>query len=258
MLRGDEQFAGESGFTGAAAKSFFGRKKCEIGIVVFLRHVREDEIAGAGVETIRVGKIFADSVIGKVSGAREHALLNDPGVGANLEHVEVVVGFENETIGFAEVNFDKFGHVAEICADGDLSAVGTESESDRVGGIVRNGEGVDIDITDAEALAGLNGFDATEALAKSLGENALERSHGGFSDVERSFPEAEDLRKTIAVISVLVSDQYSIEMIEVTLDGSEASESFAFAKASVNKDAGAFGFEQSKIARAAGRQDGDA
>ena len=90
--------------------------------------------------------------------------------------------------------------------DEGFDAVGTESESDGVGGIVRDGKGVNIDITNAEALAGLNGFDATEALAKVLGENALERSHSWFSDVEGSFPEAEDLRKAIAVISVLVSD----------------------------------------------------
>ena len=47
-------------------------------------------------------------------------------------------------------------------------------------------------------------------------------------------------------------------MIEVGFDGREAGESFTFAESSVNKDAGAFGFEQRKIARAAGRQDGDA
>ncbi len=47
-------------------------------------------------------------------------------------------------------------------------------------------------------------------------------------------------------------------MIEVGFDGREAGESFTFTEASVNKDAGAFGFEQSKITRAAGRQDGDA
>ena len=46
-------------------------------------------------------------------------------------------------------------------------------------------------------------------------------------------------------------------MIEVGFDGREAGESFTFTEASVNKDAGAFGFEQGKIARAAGRQDGD-
>ena len=45
-------------------------------------------------------------------------------------------------------------------------------------------------------------------------------------------------------------------MIEVGFDGREAGESFTFTEASVNKNAGAFGFEQSKIARAAGRQDG--
>ena len=47
-------------------------------------------------------------------------------------------------------------------------------------------------------------------------------------------------------------------MIEVGFDGREAGESFTFAESSVNKDAGAFGFEQGKIARATGRENRDA
>lgn len=59
------------------------------------------------------------------------------------------------------------------------------------------------------------------------------------------------------MIGVFVSDEDGVEMIEVAFDGGETGKSFAFTEASVNKDAGAFGFEQSKIARAAGRQNGD-
>jgi len=60
------------------------------------------------------------------------------------------------------------------------------------------------------------------------------------------------------VIGVFVGNEDGVEMIEVRFDRGEASKSFAFTEASVNNDAGAFGFEQGKIARAAGRQDGDA
>jgi hypothetical protein len=215
--------------------------------------VSENEIAGVTIETIGIGKVFADRVIRKMAGAGQDALLDDPRIGTDLEHVEVVIGFEDEAIGFAEVDFDELGHVAEVGANGHLGAVGAKSETDGIDGIVRNGEGVDVDVADTKALARLNGFNATEALAEGLGENALKDTHGGLSDEERSLPETQDLRETIAVIGVFVSDEDSVEMIEVRFDGGETSESIAFTEASVNKDAGAFGFEQGKIARAAGR-----
>ncbi|MGB7467646.1 MAG: hypothetical protein WBW14_32470 [Candidatus Acidiferrum sp.] len=258
VLGGEKKLASEGGFGGTTAESFFRGKKCEIGIVVLLRHVSENEIAGVTIETIGIGKVFADRMIGKMAGARKDTLLNDPRIGADLEHVEVVVGFEDETISFAKVDFDELRHVAKVGADGNLSAVGTKGEPDGIDGVVRNGEGVHVDVADAKTLAGLNGFDAAEALAESFGENALENAHGGLSHVKRTLPQTEDLRKTVAVIGVLVGDEDGVEMIEVRFDRGEASKSFAFTEASVNKDAGAFGFEQGKIARAAGRQDGDA
>jgi hypothetical protein len=258
VLGGEKKLASEGGFGGTTAESFFRGKKCEIGIVVLLRHVSENEIAGVTIETIGIGKVFADRMIGKMAGARKDTLLNDPRIGADLEHVEVVVGFEDETISFAKVDFDELRHVAKVGADGNLGAVGTKGEPDGIDGVVRNGEGVDVDVADAKTLAGLNGFDAAEALAESFGENALKNAHGGLSHVKRTLPQTEDLRKAVAVIGVLVGDEDGVEMIEVRFDRGEASKSFAFTEASVNNDAGAFGFEQGKIARAAGRQDGDA
>jgi hypothetical protein len=206
VLRGEEELTGEGGFGGTAAESLFRGKKCKIGIVVLLRHVSENKIAGVTIETIRIGKVFADRVIGEMAGAGKHALLNNPRIRANLEHIKVVIGFEDETISFAEVDFDQFRHVAEVGADGNLGAVGAESETDGINGVVRDGEGVDVDITDTKALPGLNGFNAAEALAEGLGENALKNAHGGFGDVERTLPETEDLWETIAMIGVLVGD----------------------------------------------------
>jgi hypothetical protein len=63
VLRSEEELAAEGGFCGTAAQGFFGGEAREIGIVVFLREMREDEIARAGVKALRVGEIFADRVI---------------------------------------------------------------------------------------------------------------------------------------------------------------------------------------------------
>ena len=215
-------------------------------------------MADAGIETFGVGEKFAYRVIGKMAGAGEDALFDDPGIGANLEHIEIVIGFEDEAIGLTKMDAHVIGEVAEIGADGDFCAVGAEGEGDRIGSIVRDSEGVDINVADGEALACLDGFDAAKASAEGIGEDALQGVHGGFGDIERSFPKAEDLGEAVAMVGVFVSDQDGVEAIDFATDGGEAGKGFAFAEASVDENAGGLGFEQGEIARTAGREDGDA
>ena len=135
--------------------------------------------------------------------------------------------------------------VAKIGADGDFGAVGAEGESDGVGSVMRDRERVDVDVADGETLAGLDGFDATEALAEGGRQDALEGVHSGLGDVERRFPEAEDLRKAVAVVGVFVGDKDRVETIDIAPDGSEAGKGFALSEAGVNEDTSSFRFEQS-------------
>jgi len=60
------------------------------------------------------------------------------------------------------------------------------------------------------------------------------------------------------VVGVFVSDQNGVEAIKLPADSGKAGQGFAFSKAGVNEDAGAFGFEQRGVARAAGGKNGDA
>jgi hypothetical protein len=243
VLIGREKLAAEGALGGAAVQRFFGGEAREIGVVIFLGKMREDEVARAGVEAFGVGEIFADGVIGKMTGAAENALLDDPGIGADFEHVEVVIGFEDQAISIAKMDFDEFGHVAEVGDDGQFCAVGAEGESDRVCGVVRNGEGVDVDVADGEALAGVNGFKTVESLAERVRKNALHRVQGGLGNVERGFPESEHLGETVAVVGVLVGDEDAVEVVDGLLDGGEAGQSFTFAESRVNEEAGARGLE---------------
>jgi hypothetical protein len=148
--------------------------------------------------------------------------------------------------------------VAEIGADGDFGAVGAEGEADGIGGIVRDGKGVDVDIANGEALASLDRFDAAEPFPEGVGQNALEGVHSGLGDVQRGFPEAEDLREAVAVVGVLVGDENGVQTVEITAYGGEAGESFALSETGVNEDASGFRFEQGQIARTARGEDGDA
>ncbi len=191
-----------------------------------------------------------------MSGTAKNALLDDPGIRPNFQHVEIVIGFENKTVCPTQVNFDMIGDVAEVGADGYLGAVRAKGESDRVGGIMGNTNGMDVDITNREALAGLDGLHTTQALAKRFGKNALHGAQGGFGDVERGFPETEHLREAVTVVGVLVGDEDAVDVLDASFDSGEARKRFALAETGVDEEAGALGLEQSDVARAARRQNG--
>ncbi len=243
MLGSDEEFAGEGGLGGTAFQGFFRGQADQVRIVVFLRDVGEDQIAGDSVEAVGVGKVFADGVIRKMTGAAEDALLDEPRVWADFQHVEIVIGFEDEAVGPAEMNFDELGHVAKVGDEGHFCAVGTEGEADGIGGIVRDGKRMDLDVTDAKVLPGVNGFDTVEALSEGFGKNALHLAQSWLGDVKRRSPDAEHLRQAAAVVGVLVGDEDAVEMIEGFFDGGEAGQGFALAQAGVHEEAGALGLE---------------
>ena len=253
MLGGDEEFAGKGRLGGAALQGFFSGDADEIGIVVFLRNVGEDEIARDRIEAVGIAKIFADGVIRKMAGAAEDALLDDPRIRADLEHIEIVIRFENQAIGATEMDFDKLRHVAEVGDDSHFRAVRTKGESDGISRVVRNGESVDVNVADCEVLARLDGFDAFEPLAERFREHAPHCVQGGLGDVERRFPKTKHLREAVAVVGVLVGDEDAVELVDSSFDGGEAGEGFALAEAGVHEEAGALGLEQGDVARTAGR-----
>ena len=123
-----------------------------------------------------------------MAGPREHALLDDPGIRANLEHVEVVIGFEDEAVGFAQMHFHVIGHITQVRANSDLGAVSPKRESHRIDSIVGNTKRIDFDIANGKGLAGLDGLDTIEPLAEGVRKNTPERVQGRLRDVKRGFP----------------------------------------------------------------------
>jgi hypothetical protein len=93
---------------------------------------------------------------------------------------------------------------------------------------MRNGESVHFDVSNHEALAGVNGFDADDAFAKSFRQAAAQRVESRLGNIQRSFPKRQHLRQTVAVISVFVGDKDAVEAIDGHVDGGEPRKSFAF------------------------------
>ena len=220
--------------------------------------MREDEVACRGVEAFGVAEKLADSVIGKMSGAGHDALLDVPGVGADFEHFEIVIGFENEAIGAAEMMFDEFGEITEIGDDGDFRAVAAEREADRIGGIVGNGEGGDFDIPDGEAIAGMKIFHVREAFVRGLRDAGHGGAMRGGREIDGGAPETENLRQAADMVAVFVGDDDAVEAVDACAERFEAAKGLAFAESGIDEETSAFRFEQGDVARTAGSQDGNA
>lgn len=228
-----------------------------IGIVVRFGNVGKDQKAGATVKSVAVGQVFTDDMIGEMAGAAHDALLNIPGVRANFEHLQVVIGLKNEAIRIAQMEFDELGEVAEVGNDGDFGTVGAKGVADGIGGVVRDSEGRNFDVANGEFFAGADMFDAIEFFGGRLGQNAKNFGVGSFGEIGGGTPVSEKLRKAARVVGVFVRDENAIDAFGRFLEGSEAAKSFFAAEASVDQEAGALGFKQCGIARTARGQDGD-
>ena len=186
VLGGDKEFAGEGGFGGAAAEGFFGGNSSGVRIVIFLGEMRENNIASSGVKShcaVSVSEIFAHGVVRKMTVLAQNSLLNDPWVRPRFEHVRFMIRLQDEAIGFAEMHSHVIRQIAEVRADGHLSSIRAEGEGHGVGSVVRNREGMHVDVPDRKGLARLDGFHPTQAFAESFGQAATKSFHRGFGDV---------------------------------------------------------------------------
>ncbi len=241
----------ERGRGWAATQSFGCGKVDEVGIVVGFGDVGEDEKACSSVESLAVSQVFADDVVGKVAGAAHDALLDVPGIRADLEHFEVVIGFENEAIGVAKMKFDELSKIAEVGDDGDFCSARTECVTDRVGGIVRDGERRNFDIADGEAFTGANVLDAVDFFRGGFGKNAADFNASAFGEVSGGVEMREKLRKAAGVIGVFMGNENAVEAFGRLAESGEAAESFFAAEAGVNEERSAVGFQKRGVAGAA-------
>ena len=234
------QGAAEGEFAGAAAESFFGADAREVGGIVLFRNVGENEMARASIENFRVRQKFADNRIGKMSGAAHHALLDVPGIRADLQHFEIVIGFQDQEISFAQVMLHQLRHVTKIGDDGHFLAIRAEGVTDRVGRIMRNGERSDFNIADDELDSRADVDHALDFCLGTVLVHLADFAVGGLGKVGRTFPIARELGESVGVIAVLVGDQDGVNIFgPPAAESFEAPQHFLAADAGINQESGA-------------------
>jgi hypothetical protein len=119
----------------------------EGGGVAVLAEVSQEDVAEV------FGGDFGDELGGglvrEVAVAGEDALFNGPGAfGVVLEEGFVVVGFDHEGVDALDGVDDLARGVTEVGEDAEGGIGGGDDESHGVGGVVRNGEGLDAEFGD--------------------------------------------------------------------------------------------------------------
>jgi len=126
----------------------------EFGLVAFAAQVREVKLLQSGRHDLRDG--VGGGGIGDVAVSSEDALLQRPRAARTiLQHLHVVVGFEDEDVRGANAVEHELGDVAEVGGKTDVAGRSAQNISDRILRVMRDGKRLDADITDFKTAAGV-------------------------------------------------------------------------------------------------------
>ena len=199
----------------------------------------QDERAHGCVE-VQADEV-GDGIVRQVADAAHHALLDGPGIGADFQHVDIVVRFEQKQVHRTQVEPYGIGDVAEVGDQAGLEAVAAEAEGHGVGGVVGDGEGVDFEVADDDAGAGLKGLDSgVAAVPVDGGGGQIGQENGNAQGLG-------DDGKAGDVVGVLVGDQDGVDAVEFLAEGGQAATELAAAEAGVDEQARAAGGDQGRV-----------
>jgi len=241
----------------------------EFGLVAFAAQVGEVKIFQFRRHDLRGGLGGGD--VREMAVASEDALLERPRAArAILQHLHVVVGFEDEDVRGADAIQHEPGRVAEVGGETEVAGGRADQKSDRILCVVRDGKGFDEHVGDLKARAG------GEQLPVDFGFERVgrfEREVGFLAPFVFECPDGCVLSLAIAidgdlkfigeseqscdVVGMFVGDQNGGEIFRCFANAGETHSDLARGKSGVNQDAAIFSFDVGAIAGRAAAEDGE-
>src|SRR5687767_5365481 len=99
----------------------------------------KNHLAGLTIKTCC--QVFGYGIVREVTSAAHDPLLQGPGVRANLQHINIVVRFEDDSIAPSQALYNQVRDISQIQNYSNLDAVPLDAERQRIDGIVRDSEG---------------------------------------------------------------------------------------------------------------------
>ena len=128
----------------------------QLGVVVLLAEVAEPDVLQALSHVL--GHSCGTVGIAEVTVLAENACLEIGGIGSVLEHLDVVVGLDDQIVGLADEGFHRIGDAAGIGDEAEVDIVDTDHEADVLAGVMRHGERGNVETAQREGLASNNLF----------------------------------------------------------------------------------------------------
>ena len=205
----------------------------EFGPVAFAAQMGEVKMPQFGGHDLRDG--LGGGFVREMAMASKDALLEAPGTArAVLKHLHIVIGFEHE---------DEPGHVAEIGYESEVAGRGAEQKTDRVLGVVGNGEGVHLHVGDFEARAGVE-----EPAVEMVFEDPLKFFLGGAVAIDGDVEFLRDAGQSLDMVGVFVGDEDGGEIFRHPADVLKALADLARAEPGIHKYPRLSGFHVGAVA----------
>jgi len=236
---------------GADVVELFGHDVVrEFGAIAFPAQVGEIKMAQVGGHDL--SDCFSGGFIREMAMAAQNALLQRPGtVRTFLQHLYVVIGFKDEDVRGARAFNHQLGHVPEIGDEPEIAGGGVEQKSDRVLGVMRDGEGVHLHVGDFKARAGVK-----EPAVEAGFEDAFKFIFGGAVAVNGDVEFLCDAGESLNMVGVFVGDENSGEILRRAPDAGKALPNLARAEAGIHKYPRLSGFDVGAIPAGTAAEDG--
>ena len=134
------------------------------------------------------------------------------------------------------MEFHRFGNVAEVCNEPDFRSFGGHGKPDWIDGVVGDGEGIDVEIPDADSLAGAERRDpGTEIAPVMLVPRDAGSGKAAHEDGDVEF--LDEGEQSGDMIRMLVRDKHGVERFRAFTDRFQSRNDFAAAHTRVDQNA---------------------
>ena len=206
-----------------ALERFAGGAANQLRMIVVLADMTEHQCRDSGIEIV-FNELGGDFVR-QMAAAAHDALFNAPGVRPDAQHFQIVIRFEHQQIGAAQMHTQRICDVAQVGGDGNFDSLRSKREAHRIDGIVRDGETRNIEIADSKRAAGLKLFEHGSGLPPI---NETCRAVGEI-DRKARFRTVDQNGQPVGVVRMLMRNQDGAQSVNVFSNGGQALRDFAAA-----------------------------
>lgn len=220
----------------------------DLGIIVSTTQMSQENVGRLPVEGVaQKGRQF---LVGEMADSAQNTLLDAPGIGSNLQHLLVMIGFHDEPVTSRQVFNDRRGEFSQIGDKGSANALCRETKADRLRGVMRDRKGFDLKVANGEGGVGAEAFPAVNILKSGYFFPCP------FIHENRHLASGQESRNSADMVRVSVSEKNGIDSLALKFSLVQTPHQTAPTKTQVDQNAGFLGGDVRAIPTASTSQDG--